>query len=69
MVYHRSVRLSYHTKSKPGKGFSAMSDNILQLNEAAIKGELKDLVKIVLKRLSMLFWIMKPMNLSMQNNT
>ena len=34
MVYHRSVRLSYHTKSKPGKGFSAMSDNILQLNEA-----------------------------------
>ena len=45
MVYHRSVRLSYHTKSKPGKGFSAMSDNILQLNEAAIKGELKDLVK------------------------
>lgn len=45
MVYYRSVRLSCHTKSQPRKGFSAMSDNILQLNEAAIKGELKDLVK------------------------
>ena len=44
MVYHHSVRLSYHTKTNRG-GFSAMSDNILQLNEAAIKGELKNLVK------------------------
>ena len=45
MVYHRSVRLSYHTSIKPKRRFSTMSDNIIQLNEAAIKGELKDLVK------------------------
>lgn len=44
MVYHHSVRLIYDTKSSRKRG-KTISDDILQLNEAAIKGELKDLVK------------------------
>ena len=45
MVYPRSIRLSYLTSIKPKRRFCAISDNTIQLNEAAIKVELKDLVK------------------------
>ena len=44
MVYHYSVRLNLQ-KQFFQERFSAMSETIIQLNEAAIKGELKNLVK------------------------